>query len=463
MKKKIVFIFLLVLSILQLSANASDLNKRQKDKSKIDDKEVLSEVYQKLWNPEVQAKIDLDIEKYRKGDAVIEIIDKDGNPVKGVTVGVEQLTHDFLFGCNLFALGQLKTPELNSRYETAFSNLFNFATVPFYWGDLEPQQGHPRFEEGSEPIWRRPPPDQLLKWCEEHDITPKGHALMYAKNVFMPDWTEQNNPQAFLEQGHKHMAGIAKRYGDRFSIWDVANEEIPRIQHLDQWHQVPDNYLTWCFQEAESLFPSNVKLLYNDGTYQVHNDPQEYMALFSNLKKQGVRVDGMGIQFHIYNPIKMFEENLFPPKQLIDVYKKLEQSDLPLYMTETTIAGKGENGSAMQAVVVENIYRLWFSTPNMAGITYWNLGDGTAYKTENEAKGGLLDEDMNPKPAYKILDWLINHEWKTIETMKADNKGEVQFRGFYGKYKVTVRYNGKLYEKDVNLIPSGDDRFSIRL
>ena len=155
MKQIFFFVFLIVFSICQLTSNATDLNKRQKAKSKIEDKVVVSEVYRKLWNPKVQAKIDCDIEKYRKGDALIEIINKNGNPVAGVTVGIKQITHDFLFGCNLFVLGQLKTPELNSRYERAFANLFNFATVPFYWGGLEPQQGHPRFEEGSEPIWRR--------------------------------------------------------------------------------------------------------------------------------------------------------------------------------------------------------------------------------------------------------------------------------------------------------------------
>ncbi len=39
---------------------------------------VMSETYRKLWNSEVQARIDQDIEKYRKGDAVIEIVGKNG-------------------------------------------------------------------------------------------------------------------------------------------------------------------------------------------------------------------------------------------------------------------------------------------------------------------------------------------------------------------------------------------------
>ena len=170
-------------------------------------------VYDQLWNdPKVNERIENNIEKYRKSNALIKIIDKDKKPLPNAKVTIQQLSHEFLFGCNLFALGQLKTPELNRKYETSFINLFNSATVPFYWGDLEPEEGKIRFKEGSSNVWRRPPPDQLVNWCHEHNIMPKGHALMYAKNMFMPDWTERNNPEAFLRQGHKHMAGIAKRF-----------------------------------------------------------------------------------------------------------------------------------------------------------------------------------------------------------------------------------------------------------
>ena len=400
-------------------------------------------IYDQLWsNPQVNERIEKNIEAYRKGDAVIEIVDKKGNPVPNVKVTIQQLSHEFLFGCNLFALGQLKTPELNHKYEASFINLFNSATVPFYWGNLEPEEGKVRFKEGSSNVWRRPPPDQLVRWCKEHDIQPKGHALMYAKNMFMPDWTERNNPEVFLHQGHKHMAGIAKRYGDTFPIWDVANEEIPRIRHLDQWHKVPDDYLEWCFREAESLFPKSVKMLYNDGTEEVHKNVEEYTALFSRLLKQNIKVDGMGIQFHIYNRPAMLEGKLYPPGELFAVYEQLSPMNLPLYITEITVPGKGEDGAALQGKIVRNLYRLWFSTPNMAGITWWNLGDGTAFEEENKAMGGLLDEEMNPKPAYQALDKLINNEWKTNEEIYTNPAGKVSFRGFHGKYRVRVFANG---------------------
>ncbi|MFV2067932.1 MAG: hypothetical protein ACC645_13245 [Pirellulales bacterium] len=90
---------------------------------------------------------------------------------------------------------------------------------------------------------------------------------------------------------------------------------------------------------------------------------------------------------------------------------------MPLWITEITIGSADDDGLAIQGRVVRDIYRLWFAPPRMAGITWWNLGDGTAYGNEGVAGGGLTDHDFKPKPAYKALDQRINHDWKTnLET-----------------------------------------------
>ena len=49
----------------------------------------MSDAYWKIWNPDVQAKIDKDIEHNRKADALITI----NNAAAGTTVKVEQITH----------------------------------------------------------------------------------------------------------------------------------------------------------------------------------------------------------------------------------------------------------------------------------------------------------------------------------------------------------------------------------
>lgn len=44
---------------------------------------------------------------------------------------------------------------------------------------------------------------------------------------------------------------------------------------------------------------------------------------------------------------------------------------------------------------------------------------------------------MTEKPAYRVLDRLINHEWKTNLEVKVQG-GSLAFRGFYGEYEVVV-------------------------
>jgi GH35 family endo-1,4-beta-xylanase len=417
------------------------------------------EAYQAAWKA-AAPQIDANIERCRKGDATISVVGPDGLPLKDASLTIRQQTHEFLFGCNLFVLGQLATPELNRKYEEGFARLFNFATIPFYWRELEPQDGKLRFVEGSEPMWRRPPPDQLVKWCKAHGITAKGHALMYAKTKFMPDWIDPKDGAKLKTLGARHMGEIAQRYGNDFAVWDVVNEEIPRLAKPEQWHQVPDDYLAWCFEEAGRLFPKQAKLLINDGTSQSHVTTDLYETMIKGLLDRRVRVEGIGIQFHIYNRNAMLAGKLYPPDQMSAVYERLGRFGLPLYITEITVAGTGDEGPTLQGEVVANLYRLWFSTPAMAGITWWNLGDGTAFGTENKAMGGLMDEQMNPKPAYQALDRLINHDWRTNLSAKTDGQGKAQFRGFYGKYTVEVKSGSQVRQFEIDLSKDRQHQFN---
>jgi hypothetical protein len=99
----------------------------------------------------------------------------------------------------------------------------------------------------------------------------------------------------------------------------------------------------------------------------------------------------------------------------------------------------------------------------MAGLTYWNMGDGMAYESENSAASGLVDKEMKPKASYRVLDELINREWKTNLKISGDSHGNAHFRGFYGKYKITVSHNGKSTEQEINLTKTGNNKFIIQL
>ena len=49
--------------------------------------------------------------------------------------------------------------------------------------------------------------------------------------------------------------------------------------------------------------------------------------------------------------------------------------------------------------------------------------------------------------SFYALDNLINHEWKTNMTVKASKNGNVEFRGFKGKYHIT--YTDKFGKEQV--------------
>ena len=72
------------------------------------DRSAMSDKYWEIWNDQVQTQIDVDIEKYRKADASVEV-----NAPVGAEVKVEQLSHAFFFGAHIFNFNQLGKKEWN--------------------------------------------------------------------------------------------------------------------------------------------------------------------------------------------------------------------------------------------------------------------------------------------------------------------------------------------------------------
>ena len=414
------------------------------------------EQYTKLWrDPAVNARIERNIEKHRQGDASIQVVDAAGKPVSGAKVELRQTGHEFLFGCNAFVLGQLDTPEKNRRYEEAFLKLHNFATVPFYWEGTEPVQGELRYSEPARDIWRRPPPDRFIPWAAKNGVTLKGHPLLW--HAYNPPWLPQDADE-LRGLYRKRFREIASRYGDKIGIFDVVNESLVCNKKYPLYSE-DLAYVGWAFKEAVPLFPEKTTLMINEVTsYNFKPSDDRYSAQIQDLMAQGAKIRGVGFQYHYFRREKLdaFLKNLqCDPNKLLDVYEKFSKFNLPLYITEITIPSTGEGGDALQEEVVRDHYRLWFSAPRMAGITWWNLGDGTAVKGENEAKGGLVDGDFNPKPAYRALDKLINQDWKTQTQAQSDAQGQASFRGFYGRYQVTVTSAGKTKRFEINHTQAG--------
>lgn len=411
------------------------------------------------------------IARYRKGDGKIRLLDKNGMPIAGAKVHLSLLSHAFRHGANIFMLEELETPEKNQLYREKFAQVFNLATIPFYWSDLEPEQGHPRFEVDSPRIYRRPAPDLCLAYCAERGIEPKCHCLNY--DQFLPSWLAGASVETHKAALTKRFAELAERYADVIPSWEVTNETFD--PHFDKpqssafYHE--NDFVEWSFATAERYFSKN-HLIINDyalfGDFYRGNRSAYYMQI-ERLLAQGAHVDAIGMQYHSFFPREREADMAkirYNPVHLYQVLDTYAQLDKKIQITEMTLSAynDAEEDEQVQAELLRWVYSVFFSHGAMEAIIYWNLVDGYAAwapqgdmtSGENKYYGGLLRFDMSEKPAFRVLFDLFHREWHTDLTVETDKDGYAHFNGFFGTYALAIDAKGEKKEVVYPFTAAGD-------
>ncbi|MHB8902545.1 MAG: endo-1,4-beta-xylanase [Thermoguttaceae bacterium] len=375
---------------------------------------------------EVVAATQPAIEKNRKAEAKIRVVDAEGRPVPDVRLTVEQTGHDFLFGANIFGFDRYRAETQNAAYKTRFEELLNYATVGFYWRWYERERGRPSYDYT----------DKVVGWCREHGIRMKGHPLLWADEAGVPVWS-QGQPSPEVQQ--QRVEEIMHRYQGKIEFWEVVNEpsHLPGLK-IDQPYR-------WARSADRAAY-----LIVND--YHVLPDGgPAFFKLLSEAKQNGVPFDGIGIQAHEPRTMRFPLDRV---QKVLDQYATLGNE---LHITEYEPAASGQKitGShrqgtwdeAAQAEYAVKFYRVCFAHTAVRAITWWDLGDQGSFIPG----GGMLREDLSPKPVYEQLKRLIHEEWKTSESGATDGEGRFGFRGFLGTYKVVVAIAGKTIEKQFHL------------
>ena len=388
-------------------------------------KRVLAEAAEKR-EAEIVAATDAAIEKHRKADASVRVVDAEGKPVEGVKVSIEQTGHDFLFGCNIYMFDRYQDEAQNAAYKQRFEDLFNYATTEFYWRSYEWERGKPRYEYT----------DKVVQWCRQRDIRLKGHPLLWGNQAGVPRWS-QGQPSPEIQR--QRVMDIMQRYKGRIEFWEVVNEPShlaePKIDQPYRWARQadPDAYLI-----------VNDYFVLGDGC-------PGFFKLLTEAKRADVPFEGIGIQAHEPRTMRF---PLDRTQEILDRYATLGKE---LHITEFTPASSGQKISGShregvwdevaQAEYAVKFYRVCFAHPSMRAITWWDLCDQGSWLPG----GGMLRADMSPKPVYGQLKRLIHEEWKTRSTATTDANGRLSFRGFFGEYRVTIELPGGKVEWQFHL------------
>ena len=400
---------------------------------------------QYLAEREILGQAEARIRKYRTGDAHLRLAGPDRKPLrKGIRVRIEQTRHKFLFGANVFMLGHCKTPADNAAYEKAFSGLFNYATVPFYWWEYEPRPGSPDYADT----------ERIAAWCAAHQIAMKGHPLAW--NEGQPSWLPADVAEATRLQMQR-IADIVGRFRGEIGIWDVVNEATdfdrestreggPTLTAAIRQAGVQD-WLRTAFARARQANPQ-ATLVIND-----YVTSEDYMQkVLAKLVDDSGRplYDVIGIQCHQH-------QRAWSAAETWQICERFARAGRPLHFTETTFLSgqqgwelKKENpqfdwadtaeGERRQEKDVVQFYTVLFSHPAVQAITWWDLSDQGAWQG---APAGLLRADMTPKPAYEALMRLVKGRWWTRTEVRVSRRGQAQFHGFFGEYRVTAEEDGR--------------------
>lgn len=378
------------------------------------------------------------IRDYRTAEVSLILKDESGIPIpEGTPVEIEQIEHEFLFGCNLFPLGQFNDEQLNESYDKHWRGLFNYATLPFYWWEFN------RDGSSKNPAVLR----SRIDWCQKHGIPMKGHPLAW--NYMDPPWLPNDTTEAMRLQMER-IERVLKEHANEVRYWDVVNEatifdredlpEGPRILTRAIHEVGTRDYIRDAFRIANETAPGCFFLI-NDFVYEATYAEQVVAQLVDGASRP--LYDGIGIQAHQHT-------GAWEPKKIWMICEQYAHFKKPIHFTETTFVSGDRGwdleknipgydwvstpeGEARQADEVERFYTIAFSHPSVGSLSWWDLTDRAAWMG---APAGLIRENMSPKPAYERLRHLIKERWWTNLRTKTGPGGTVRFRGYYGLHEI---------------------------
>lgn len=312
--------------------------------------------------------------------------------------------------------------------------VFNYGTLPFYWGGFEPVEGQPLTESRM----------RAARLLQQHGVRVKGHPLCW--HTACADWLMQYDNKTILQKQLDRIQREVSNFKGVVDMWDVINEVVimPVYRSDNAVSRIcrylgPVELVRQVFAAAKQANPQ-ATLLIND-----FNLSDKYRDLIAACLDAGVPISAIGLQTHQH-------QGYMGRERLEEIQERFSVFGLPLHFTENTLL----SGHLMSADIVDlndyqveswpstpegeerqrrewrEMYEILFSHPQVEAITGWDFADGAWLN----APSGLLRADNSPKPSYRELQRLIHEEWTSQGELHTDENGVAELAGFRGTYSL---------------------------
>lgn len=371
-----------------------------------------------LWRKEAFKRIG----KYRKGNASVLVTDSSGNPLKDAEITVKQTESDFMFGvaiCENEIIGIDKSTATGKIQNDVVNNLFNTAVC-----GLEMKTPYMADDDG----------DAAVRMADEFFSRGKrmrGHCLLWDNPGLLPlpDY-ETMSYDEIRREVLSHTLPEVYMFKGRIAQWDVLNE--PSFNTFTRTKFGTTRLYSDLFKAVKKVDPE-AKLFVNEtGIEGLKNKTQwsivpSFVELVKKMKAEGAPIDGIGIQAHCtnyYYPMGIYHQIDECSKVVDEVaiteydFRNVNEDYADEHMRDTLIAA--------------------FSHPKTTSFTVWGYQDTMHWR----GCAPFYDREWNEKPAKAVWDNYVNNVFKTNLTLKTDENGRADFRGFYGDYEISVKYGG---------------------
>jgi len=312
----------------------------------------------------------------------------------------------FLFGSNAFGY-----PRLGRPYAERFQAVFNYATLPFYLGPIEPVQGRPNYGNV----------EKILDWLAGTEILAKGHPLVWFYPGTTPAWLHGKPFEEVRRLALEHVRRSVSRFRRQIHVWDVINEaHMQNVLGFTLEQQVEMTAAAArAAREADPTCFRIVNCCCTWSDYMAREPKLGQQSVYDYLvmvRQAGIEYEALGLQYY------------YAARDMVEIERSLEtfrEFGKPVHITELGLPSSSEpvnnpfgqstrypwHGSqwseGAQADWIEQFYTLAFSKPWIEAVTWWDLSDPAFIP-----HGGLLRSDLSPKEGYTRLADLIRR-WRS--------------------------------------------------
>jgi endo-1,4-beta-xylanase len=262
------------------------------------------------------------------------------------------------------------------------------------WGSVEPLRG--------EVDWKRA--DELVAFAKAHGQKVRGHTLVWHSQL--PLWLISGafSPDELKGLMVAHIAAEAGRYRGAIYAWDVVNEPFAEDGSWRKsiWHEaMGPGYAAIALGAARAADPG-AKLYIND--YNVETAGPKMRALYdlvASLKRDGVPIDGVGLQSHFVAGAA--------PADFRAVVQKFASLGVDVAVTELDLRIRlpaDARALAAQADDYASVVRACRETARCVGVTTWGVADDRSWIPSFFSGYGAalpFDEHYRPKPAVAAI------------------------------------------------------------